>query len=82
MMTGVPASFDDFVAANGESLLRTAHLVTMDAGDAEDLVQECLLILAQRLVPDRCDGAAVRLRAPGAGQPGSPRLGEVVTPPG
>lgn len=48
MMAHVPDSFDDFVAANGESLLRTAHLVTMDEGEAEDLVQECLLILAQR----------------------------------
>ncbi len=42
------ASFDDFVVANVESLLRTAHLITADEGDAEDLVQECLLKLAQR----------------------------------
>jgi RNA polymerase sigma-70 factor (sigma-E family) len=42
------ALFDDFVVLNGESLLRTARLITLDDGDAEDLVQECLLKLAQR----------------------------------
>jgi RNA polymerase sigma-70 factor (sigma-E family) len=40
--------FDDFVAGSAESLLRTAHLITWDAGEAEDLVQECLLKLARR----------------------------------
>lgn len=40
--------FDDFVAGGAESLLRTAHLITWDAGEAEDLVQECLLKLARR----------------------------------
>lgn len=47
-MAPAPASFDDFVVAHGESLLRTAYLVALDDGDAEDLVQECLLKLAQR----------------------------------
>jgi RNA polymerase sigma factor (sigma-70 family) len=41
-------AFDAFVSANAESLLRTAHLVTMDEGEAEDLVQECLLVMSQR----------------------------------
>jgi RNA polymerase sigma-70 factor (sigma-E family) len=43
-----PVSFPDFVAAHAEDLLRTAHLVTGDEGEAEDLVQECLLRLAPR----------------------------------
>jgi RNA polymerase sigma-70 factor (sigma-E family) len=41
-------AFDEFVAANVEHLLRTAYLITWDAGDAEDLVQECLLKVARR----------------------------------
>jgi len=40
--------FDQFVAGSAESLLRTAHLITWDAGEAEDLVQECLIRVAQR----------------------------------
>jgi len=40
-------TFDAFVSGNAESLLRTAHLVTMDEGEAEDLVQECLLVISQ-----------------------------------
>lgn len=40
--------FDEFVAVNVEPLLRTAHLITWDAGEAEDLVQECLLRVARR----------------------------------
>jgi RNA polymerase sigma-70 factor (sigma-E family) len=47
-MTRVIGSFDDFVIGNGESLLRTAHLITLDRGEAEDLVQECLLKLSRR----------------------------------
>jgi len=47
-MAGSRTVFDAFVAANAESLLRTAHLLTMDAGEAEDLVQECLVLLVQR----------------------------------
>jgi len=41
-------TFETFVAASAEGLLRTAHLITMDEGEAEDLVQECLLVLSQR----------------------------------
>jgi RNA polymerase sigma-70 factor (sigma-E family) len=41
-------SFDVFVAEHGASLLRTAHLITLDRTEAEDLVQECLLRLSQR----------------------------------
>jgi RNA polymerase sigma-70 factor (sigma-E family) len=40
--------FDEFVAGNLERLLRTAYLITWDAGEAEDLVQECLFKLARR----------------------------------
>jgi RNA polymerase sigma-70 factor (sigma-E family) len=40
--------FDEFVAGNLEQLLKTAYLITWDAGDAEDLVQECLLKVARR----------------------------------
>ncbi len=40
--------FDEFVAGSAESLLRTAHLITWDAAEAEDLVQECLLKVARR----------------------------------
>jgi RNA polymerase sigma-70 factor (sigma-E family) len=42
------SEFEEFVAAYAEGLLRTAHLITGDAGEAEDLVQECLLRLAPR----------------------------------
>lgn len=41
-------TFEEFASEHAESLLRTAHLVTMDEGEAEDLVQECLLMLSQR----------------------------------
>jgi RNA polymerase sigma-70 factor (sigma-E family) len=41
-------AFDDFVSANAEPLLRTAYLIVWDAGEAEDLVQECLLKVARR----------------------------------
>ncbi len=40
--------FDEFVAGSLEPLLRTAYLITWDAGEAEDLVQECLLKIARR----------------------------------
>jgi len=40
--------FDEFVAGNLEQLLRTAYLITWDAGEAEDLVQDCLLKVARR----------------------------------
>lgn len=47
-MAPLSLSFPDFVAAHAEDLLRTAHLVTGDDSEAEDLVQECLLRLASR----------------------------------
>jgi len=40
--------FDEFVAGNLEQLLKTAYLITWDAGEAEDLVQECLIKVARR----------------------------------
>ena len=40
--------FDAFVASNLEQLLKTAYLITWDAGEAEDLVQECLFKVARR----------------------------------
>jgi RNA polymerase sigma-70 factor (sigma-E family) len=47
MIPPPPARFDDFVVMHGAGLLRTARLITLDDGDAEDLVQECLLRLAR-----------------------------------
>jgi RNA polymerase sigma-70 factor (sigma-E family) len=44
----VMEDFDQFVARSAESLLRTAHLITWDAGEAEDLVQESLIRVARR----------------------------------
>ena len=40
--------FDAFVAGNLEQLLRTAYVITWDAGEAEDLVQECLFKVARQ----------------------------------
>jgi RNA polymerase sigma-70 factor (sigma-E family) len=40
--------FDGFAANVWDPLLRTGYLMTGDAGDAEDLVQETLLRVAQR----------------------------------
>jgi RNA polymerase sigma-70 factor (sigma-E family) len=40
--------FDEFVAGNLEQLLKTGYLITWDAGEAEDLVQECLFKVARR----------------------------------
>jgi RNA polymerase sigma-70 factor (sigma-E family) len=40
--------FDDFVADSLGPLLKTAYLITWDAGEAEDLVQECLFKVARR----------------------------------
>ncbi len=40
--------FDQFVSDNLEQLLKTAYLITWDAGEAEDLVQECLFKVARR----------------------------------
>jgi RNA polymerase sigma-70 factor (sigma-E family) len=40
--------FDEFLAGNLEQLLRTAYVITWDVGEAEDLVQDCLLKVARR----------------------------------
>ncbi len=40
--------FDRFAREHAQGLLRTAYLVVWDAGEAEDLVQECLLKVARR----------------------------------
>jgi RNA polymerase sigma-70 factor (sigma-E family) len=45
---GVMDDFNEFVAGNLEQLLRTAYLITWDAGESEDLVQECLFKVARR----------------------------------
>ncbi len=42
------SDFDSFVADGLDDLLKTAYLITWDAGEAEDLVQECLLKIARR----------------------------------
>jgi RNA polymerase sigma-70 factor (sigma-E family) len=41
-------SFDQFVAAHVDDLLRTAYLIVWDEGEAEDIVQDCLLKVARR----------------------------------
>lgn len=41
-------SFEEFVRSRGPSLLRYAHLLTGDAGRAEDLVQDALVKLHAR----------------------------------
>jgi len=42
-MTGTAAEFDEFVAARGRALMRTALLLTGDRGAAEDVVQHALM---------------------------------------
>jgi RNA polymerase sigma-70 factor (sigma-E family) len=41
-------SFDEFLAANADGLLRTAYLIVWDEKEAEDLVQETFLQVARR----------------------------------
>jgi RNA polymerase sigma-70 factor (sigma-E family) len=48
------AEFDQFVATHVNDLLRTAYLIVWDEGEAEDLVQECLLKVARRWPRIRC----------------------------
>lgn len=43
MATEAPATFDDWVAVRGPALLRFAHLVTGNAADAQDAVQDALV---------------------------------------
>jgi RNA polymerase sigma-70 factor (sigma-E family) len=40
--------FERFAALHADALLRSAYLMTGDRGEAEDLVQECLLRLARK----------------------------------
>jgi RNA polymerase sigma-70 factor (sigma-E family) len=40
--------FERFAAVHAEALLRSAYLMAGDRGEAEDLVQECLLRLARK----------------------------------
>ncbi len=42
------AEFDRFAAAHADGLLRAAYLMVGDRGEAEDIVQECLLRLARK----------------------------------
>jgi RNA polymerase sigma-70 factor (sigma-E family) len=42
------AEFERFAVVHADGLLRSAYLMTGDRGEAEDLVQECLLRLARR----------------------------------
>lgn len=42
------AEFERFAAIHADGLLRSAYLMSGDRGEAEDLVQECLLRLARR----------------------------------
>lgn len=42
------AQFDQFVRENADGFLRTAYLIVWDAAEAEDLVQESLLVIARR----------------------------------
>ena len=51
-----PVPFDDWVAARGPALLRLAYVLTGNAADAEDVVQDAL----SRALPrwDRISGAA------------------------
>jgi RNA polymerase sigma-70 factor (sigma-E family) len=41
-------SFDEFVCANADGLLKTAFLLSWDRKEAEDLVQECLFKVSRR----------------------------------
>jgi len=46
--TALEREFDCFAAEVSDPLLRTGYLMTGDASDAEDLVQETLLRVARR----------------------------------
>jgi RNA polymerase sigma-70 factor (sigma-E family) len=47
-LDGLGPDFDEFVRDSSTSLLRTAYLLTGDAGHAEDLLQSALLRTARR----------------------------------
>jgi len=40
--------FEQFAADHADGLIRTAYLVVGDRGDAEDIVQECMLRIARK----------------------------------
>jgi RNA polymerase sigma-70 factor (sigma-E family) len=40
--------FEQFVSGSTDALLRTAYLIAWDPVEAEDLVQECLMVVAKR----------------------------------
>jgi RNA polymerase sigma-70 factor (sigma-E family) len=42
------SEFERFAAVHADALLRNAYLMAGDSGEAEDLVQECLLRLARK----------------------------------
>jgi RNA polymerase sigma-70 factor (sigma-E family) len=44
----VAVSFDEFVVAAGPRLIRAARLLLRDAGEAEDLAQETLVVMFRR----------------------------------
>jgi RNA polymerase sigma-70 factor (sigma-E family) len=46
--SGTQLEFDQFVGNSADGLLRAASLITWDAAEAEDLVQECLFRVASR----------------------------------
>ena len=46
-MDSSSGSFEEFVQAHVEGLVRLAHLITWDEPTAEDLVQECLIRVAK-----------------------------------
>jgi RNA polymerase sigma-70 factor (sigma-E family) len=48
LMRFVEVSFDEFVRDHAADLVRWAYLITWDESDAEDLVQECLFVVAKR----------------------------------
>src|ERR1700734_2172866 len=47
-MSRAMRSFDDFVDESTDELLRVACFITWDEAEAEDLVQECLIRIADR----------------------------------
>jgi len=47
-MSKSAAAFEDFVDASADELLRVACFITGDEAEAEDLVQECLIRIADR----------------------------------
>jgi RNA polymerase sigma-70 factor (sigma-E family) len=47
-MPGEDPSFDQFVAAHARDLMGMAYVISCDESEAEDLVQECLLKIANR----------------------------------